>query len=56
MKLEDLRVDAVVNGLGVGESATVMRTDALGEHARQVLYMTASGAVGERMVNRPENF
>jgi len=54
VRLEDIRPDTTVSGILAGEPATILKVDPAGNDAVTVVYRTASGVIGERMLLRSD--
>lgn len=54
LKLEDIRKDALVNGIKPGQVVRVVTTEPVGNHAVTVYYRTEDGKLDERMLFRTD--
>ena len=52
LRLEDIRKDAVVNGIEPGQVVRIVTTEPVGENSLTVYYRTADGQVKEQMLFR----
>ncbi len=53
LRLEDIRKDAVVNGIEPGQVVRIVTTEPVGENSLTVYYRTVEGQVKEQMFFRP---